>query len=263
VLAGLHRAVEHGELVLHFQPRQDARDGFVASAEALLRWQHPERGLLMPGDFIALAETAGPMDEIGAQVLDLAVKQVALWDRDGLCLERVSVNVSPRQFASGDLVATVRQTLERHGVGAARLELEITESLLSGDVESVRSQLLALRGLGCTIAMDDFGTGYSSMALLRALPIDCMKIDRAFVKDLESDAAAFAIARTIVTLAQALSLEIVAEGIETPAQAQTLLAMGCGQFQGYLFGKPMPAEAFARLPGLRRATEQALVQEGA
>jgi EAL domain-containing protein (putative c-di-GMP-specific phosphodiesterase class I) len=181
------------------------------------------------------------------------MRQVADWRPLGVRLARVSVNVSTRQFESGNLVASVRGALRRHGVEPSCLELEITESLLSGDVTAACSQLAELRAMGVTIAMDDFGTGYSSLAQLRTLPIDVMKIDRAFVRDLESDPNALAIARTIVTLGQSLSLRLVAEGVETTGQAQALRTMGCDELQGYLFGMPMPAQAFQALPGLNLA----------
>ncbi len=250
LLEALRLALPRRELVVHFQPRMAVRSGRVESAEALVRWSRPGHDLVPPDAFIALAEDSGLIDALGLAVLDETIAQVRRWQQAGIRLARVSVNVSSRQFESGQLVAHVRDALARHGVGPTCLELEITESLLSGDLAAACAQLAALRALGVTIAMDDFGTGYSSLAQLRVLPIDVMKIDRAFVRDLEGDANALAIARTIVTLGKSLSLRLVAEGVETAGQAEALTAMGCDELQGYLFGRPMPAAAFEALPGL-------------
>jgi diguanylate cyclase (GGDEF)-like protein len=247
LLSALARAVERSEFVLHYQPRLDAATGHVVAAEALVRWQHPERGLLLPGVFIDLAESSGHIDAIGRLVMASAIARIAQWHDDGRAIERVSVNVSQHQFGDGHLVAYVQALLRQHGVPGSRLEIEVTESVLGGDVDSVRRQLHQLRELGVTVAMDDFGTGYSSLAQLRTLPIDVMKVDRAFVRDLETDPAAVAIVRTIVTLARALGLQIVAEGIETPAQAALLAAIGCDQFQGFLYSRPLPPDQCAAL----------------
>lgn len=233
--------------MVHYQPRLDAATGVVVAAEALVRWQHPERGLTLPGVFIELAESSGLIDALGLVVMEAAIVQLAEWDREGAAIERVSVNVSQHQFASARLVPSMRDLLLRHGVAGARLEIEVTESVLGGDIDSVRRQLHELRDLGVLVAMDDFGTGYSSLSQLRTLPIDVMKIDRAFVKDLEVDPNAVAIARTIVTRARALGLHIVAEGIETRAQAALLAEMGCDQFQGFLHSKAVPARECAAL----------------
>jgi len=250
-LAALRRALDRDELVVHFQPRLDARSGLIESAEALVRWNRPGHGLVLPGAFIELAESSGLIGALGGQVLDRALAQFARWRRLGLRLNMVSVNASPRQLEEGDLPQLVRDALARHALEPSCLELEVTESLLCGDVTHVSAQLAELRAMGVTIAMDDFGTGYSSMALLRTLPIDVMKIDRAFVRDLELDPNAVAIARTIVTLGQSLSLRLVAEGIETAGQAELLRAMGCDELQGYFFGRPMPAQEFQALPAFR------------
>ena len=247
LLSAMARALERSEFVLYYQPRLDAATGRLAAAEALVRWQHPERGLLLPGVFIDLAESSGHIDELGRLVMAAAIAQVAQWQREGRPIDRVSVNVSQHQFAKGQLVTEIEALLVEHGVPGSRLEIEVTESVLGGDIASVRRQLHELRALGVTVAMDDFGTGYSSLAQLRTLPIDVMKVDRAFVKDLETDPAAVAIVRTIVTLARALGLQIVAEGIETPAQAALLAGIGCDQFQGFLYSRPVPPEQCAAL----------------
>ncbi|MFM2343295.1 MAG: hypothetical protein RLZZ592_2948 [Pseudomonadota bacterium] len=246
LLADLRQAVARRELLLHFQPRVIAASGVIRSAEVLVRWQHPGRGMVAPGVFIPLAEESDLIESIGAWVLDETCRQLALWRRQGRVLARVSVNVSPRQLQSGRLVEEVEAALMRHGVPWQQLELEVTESLLVGDARQASAQLSALRQRGVLIALDDFGTGYSSMATLRDLPIDVMKVDRAFVKDLGSDASAQAITRAILTLAQSLGKHTVAEGIETPAQAEALRQLGCDELQGYLFGRPVPAAEFER-----------------
>jgi diguanylate cyclase len=247
LLSGLARALERSEFVLHYQPRVDAASGAVVAAEALVRWRHPERGLTLPGVFIELAETSGLIDALGRVVLETAIAQLAAWSRAAVPIERLSVNVSQQQFASGLLVPGIRDLLARHGVPGDRLEIEVTESVLGDDIDSVRRQLQELRQLGVLVAMDDFGTGYSSLSQLRTLPIDVMKVDRAFVRDVETDPDALAIARTIVTLARALGLHVVAEGIETQAQARLLSELGCDQFQGFLYSKAVPAAECAAL----------------
>jgi diguanylate cyclase (GGDEF)-like protein len=248
----LRRALEGGEFVVHFQPRVRPEDGRILSAEALIRWQHPERGLLYPGTFIEVAETSGQIEEIGRWVLEAACAQASAWRREGLGLQRVSVNLSARQLASGALPNLVREALERHRLPGSALEVEVTESLLMNDPGSARAQLAELRQLGLTVALDDFGTGYSSMAMLRQLPIDVMKVDRSFVVGLGHDDGAMAVTRAIVALARSLRLHLVAEGVETDAQAEVLRAMGCDELQGYLFSRPLPPAEFVRLAGLSR-----------
>ena len=243
--SGLRQALERGEFVLYYQPRIEPLAGRITSAEALLRWQHPQRGLLLPEAFIELAEETALIEGLGAWVIDEACAQMARWREQGLHLRRVSVNVSPRQLVSGQLPAQVRAALERHALPPQALELEVTESLLTGNVGQAVAQLAELRDLGVSIALDDFGTGYSSMAMLQQLPIDVMKIDRAFVRDLGRAGAegegALAIIRAIVAMARSLGLHLVAEGVETAAQAAVLQDMGCDEFQGFLYGRPVPA----------------------
>jgi diguanylate cyclase (GGDEF)-like protein len=239
----LRQAIDRKEFVLHYQPRVRADNGAVTSAEALVRWQHPSRGLLPPGAFIEQTETAGLMDALGALVLEEACRQAATWHRQGLGLHRVSVNVSTQQLKSGQLPTLVRRTLARHHLPADMLELEVTESLLVHDANGARRQLMALREAGVTIALDDFGTGYSSMTMLRQLPIDVMKIDRAFVADLDTDDSALAITRAIVSLAETMGLRVVAEGVETEGHATRLRQMGCHELQGYYYARPLPAAA--------------------
>lgn len=242
--AELRRALEQGELVAYFQPRVDAASGTVASAEALVRWQHPERGLVLPQDFIPLAEESQLIEDIGRFMLDVACRNAARWRRSGALTGRVSVNVSPRQLVSGRLIDDVRGALTRHGLPPEALELEITEGLIVADPQGARLQLGELRRSGVTVALDDFGSGYSSMSSLRDLPIDVMKIDRAFVRDLGHQEGALAVARAIATLGLDLRLTLVAEGVETDEQADILRHLGCHELQGYRYARPMPDEAF-------------------
>lgn len=249
LLADMRDAVARREFVLHFQPRISTSTGRTVSAEALVRWNHPRRGLLMPGRFIELAEESDLIELIGSSVLDQACAQMAAWQRAGIKLERISVNVSPRQLQSGKLLQTVRTALARHHVPASALELEVTESLLVGDAREAHAQLSELRRWGVVIALDDFGTGYSSMATLHQLPIDVMKVDRAFVKNLGQDESSLAITRAIVALAQSLGLHTVAEGMETEAQAAMVSELGIHEMQGFYFSRPVTAEALAEFMG--------------
>ncbi len=248
----LHHAIEHGEFVVFYQPRVRASDGAMFSAEALIRWRHPRRGLLGPDCFIALAESSGLIGIIGAWMLDAACRQIATWRLQGLGLRRLSVNVSPQQLTQGDLLEQVRAVLQRHNVPATALELEITESLLVGDNAHAFTQLAALRNMGVSIALDDFGTGYASMAALRKMPLDVLKVDRSFVTDLETDSAALPVIRAIIALGKAGHLHLVAEGVETEQQAKLLRDLGCDELQGFLYCEPVPPEKFSRLPGLGR-----------
>jgi diguanylate cyclase len=243
--AELRLAIGTGQLRVHYQPRVAAPDGALVSVEALVRWQHPRLGLLLPGRFIDVAERAGLIDELGEVVLDQACQQMAAWRAEGVVVPRVSVNVSMQQLRTGRLPSLVRQTLARHGLPASALELEITESLLADDTQGAVAQLRELHDAGVEIALDDFGTGYSAMAQLRRLPLDVMKIDRSFVADLEYDPGAMAIARTIVALAGALGLRVVAEGVETEVQARRLRELGCHELQGYFVARPLAATDLA------------------
>jgi diguanylate cyclase len=242
----LRRALENHELRAHYQPRVSSDDGRVTSAEALVRWQHPERGLLMPDSFIELAEESDLIDAIGLFMLEDACSRIGAWQREHPHLKRISVNVSARQLLSGALPGQVRETLARHRLDPAALELEVTESLLVDAAAGAHAQLEELRRIGVSIALDDFGTGYSSMAMLRNLPIDVMKIDRAFVKDLHRDGSALPITRAIATLAQSMGLHLVAEGVENETQVTQLRALGCDEFQGYFYSRPLAPAEFSR-----------------
>ena len=232
----LRDALAKDELKLFFQPLIGADQHETTGFEALLRWQHPRRGLVPPADFIECAEQWGLIGKIGEWVLMEACRTAAAWPSH----LTVAVNLSPNQFASGDLVDQVRHALESSGLAPARLELEITENLLLQDSAKVLDQLAALKALGVRIAMDDFGTGYSSLAYLWRFPFDKIKIDRSFVAEMQDNTAIADILRTIALLGQTLNLQVTAEGVETTAQARLLADMRCDTFQGFLYGRPMP-----------------------
>lgn len=236
----LHVAIDEGQLRLYVQPQIDAED-VVFGAEALVRWEHPQRGLVSPGVFIPLAEESGLIVRLGEWVLETACRALAEWSGHpelGHC--RLSVNVSVQQFQQPDFVDQVLSVLARHDVSPHRLTLELTESLLMEELDDVIGKMTLLRRMGISFALDDFGTGYSSLAYLKALPLDTLKIDVAFVRDLTQDPLAQPIARTIVALAEQLALKVVAEGVETQEQLTILQELGCGSFQGFLFARPQP-----------------------
>ncbi len=243
----LRLALRLQQFELHYQP-QVQRGGRVVGVEALLRWQHPERGVVAPGAFIALAEESGLIVPLGAQVLELACRQLALWAaQPAMAHLTLSVNVSPRQFQQDNFVAQVLAVLERSGAPAQRLKLELTESLLIANIDEVIAKMDALKAHGLGFALDDFGTGYSSLSYLKRLPLDQLKIDQGFVRDILVDPNDAAIARMVIVLAESLGLEVMAEGVETQAQQQTLLAQGCHAYQGYLYSRPLPLAAFEQL----------------
>ncbi|RRV28726.1 bifunctional diguanylate cyclase/phosphodiesterase [Pseudomonas sp. o96-267] len=242
LLHDLRVALERGELRLYYQPKFASGSGRMLGAEALLRWQHPQQGLLAPVRFIGLAEKTGLIIPIGDWVLDEACRQMRLWYEQGHQDWRVAVNLSALQFCHGELVESVRQTLARHALPANCLTLEITESTAMHDVSASQVILEQLAEMGVGIAIDDFGTGYSSLLYLKRLPANELKIDRGFVRDLEHDGDDMAIVSAIVALGQALDLRIVAEGVETPEQQAFLTELGCDSLQGYLLGHPLPPE---------------------
>jgi diguanylate cyclase (GGDEF)-like protein/PAS domain S-box-containing protein len=233
-----------GELELHYQPKVSLRSGRIVGAEALIRWRHPQRGMVRPDEFIPLAEETGLILEIGDWVLDEACRQIAQWRDAGIAMPPVAVNLSARQF-DRKLPAFVQTVLERHGVQPGQIMLEITESLLVGGADDVIAIMNELVAMGLALALDDFGTGYSSLAYLKKFPISTLKIDRAFVVGLPDEENDCAIARAIVTMAQQLRQEIVAEGVETAAQMAFLRDLGCDQLQGWLFSPAVPAADFA------------------
>lgn len=256
--ADLAAALARGELVLYYQPLVDLRAEAIVGVEALLRWQHPTLGLLLPGEFIALAEESGVIVPIGAWVLAEACRQAATWDRERSIARglRMSVNLSAAQLHDADLRGWVVEALGVHELSPARLTLEITESLLVSDAEATTAALTELRSLGVKIAIDDFGTGYSSLSYLRRFPVDTLKVDRSFVATLGRGKDENALVRSIIKLAQTLRLETVAEGVEKSAQASRLRAFGTNLGQGYLFGRPQSAphvEKLLRRPVLQSA----------
>ncbi len=251
VEAGLRRALERGEFVLHYQPKVDAPTGRVTGMEALIRWQHPERGLLAPGEFIAVAEDSGLIVPIGAWVLEEACRQARAWRDGGLPPLRLAVNLSPRQFRQKALVDRIGAVLDRTGFPAALLELEITESVLMDQDARVSEVFTGLKALGVSISIDDFGTGYSSLSYLRRFPVDTLKIDRSFVREVPVNLDDVAIVRAVISMARSLRLTTVAEGVETEDQMRFLRAEGCDGLQGWLHGRPMPPDEFARLVNLR------------
>ncbi|MCV2422303.1 EAL domain-containing protein [Paucibacter sp. DJ4R-1] len=240
--ADLRRALQAEEFELHYQRQFDAQSR-VLGAEALVRWRHPQRGLVAPVQFIAVAEESALILPLGEWVLGAACHQLRAWAAQPATADwSLAVNVSARQFAQADFVASVLDALQRSGADPARLKLELTESMLVGDVDDVVAKMRALKDRGVGFALDDFGTGYSSLSYLKRLPLDQLKIDRSFVADLLTDSHDAAIARTILALGESLGLQVVAEGVETAGQHQQLLALGCQAFQGYWFGRPLPAD---------------------
>jgi diguanylate cyclase (GGDEF)-like protein len=240
----LRRAIENGELELHYQPQLDLRRPLIVGAEALVRWQHPSQGLLPPAKFIPLAEETGLILPLGEWALRESCKQVMSWNQAGLTGLRVSVNVSPRQFQQQDFVTTVSQILAETKTDAAALQLEITETSLIQSDGRVTSHLSELKRMGLTVAIDDFGVGYSSLGYLKRLPIDMLKIDRSFVSDVTIDPDDAALVMAIITLAHNLRLKVMAEGVETEEQLRFLRLLRCDEGQGYLFGKAVRPEVF-------------------
>lgn len=240
----LRRAEAQGELEVYYQPKVSLAHGTWTGAEALLRWNHPEAGLVTPDRFIALAEESGLIVGIGTWVLNAACSAASEWNRQAAQPFKVAVNLSPVQFRQDDLVGTVRRALATTGCAPAWLELEITENLLLDANENVRTMLCELREMGITVAIDDFGTGYSSLAYLKRFPIDVLKIDRTFVRDIGMEHNSTELTKAIVSIGRSLGMQLVAEGVESDTQAAFLLKQGCHSAQGYLYGKPMPKALF-------------------
>ena len=241
----LRSALANSEFELHYQPQVCATQNLVRGVEALIRWRHPERGLIPPLKFIPIAEETGVIEAIGTWVLNEACRQMAAWRQAGFDLQHVAVNLSAHQLRSPDLVSQVQAAIAHFGLSPGELELEITESVAMEDPERAIGQLRALRDSGVELAIDDFGTGYSSLAYLKMLPIHTLKLDRAFVRDIESDENDAAISAATLALARNLGLRVVAEGVETEAQRDFLSSHACNLLQGYLFGKPEPADVLS------------------
>ena len=243
----LHQALAQDELCLHYQPKVDLATGRIAGCEALLRWNHPRRGMVSPGMFIPIAEQTGLIVPIGAWVLEEACRQGGAWQAQGLPPIPIAVNLSARQFRQGDLAATVRTVLQRYGLDPTLLELELTESMIMEHAESASSILQELKCLGVSLSLDDFGTGYSSLNYLRRFPVDSLKIDQSFIHDVTTDPSGASVVASIIDIAHNLQLTAIAEGVETHEQLEFLVANECDAVQGYLFSKPLPAQEFIAL----------------
>jgi EAL domain-containing protein (putative c-di-GMP-specific phosphodiesterase class I)/ActR/RegA family two-component response regulator len=246
LVAELSLAVDRHELELHYQPKVSLDTGRIIGVEALVRWKHPERGFVPPGEFIPLAEEVGLIVPIGEWVLRTACAQASEWHRGHRDLG-VAVNVSPLQLRRGDFAASVRDALQSSGLEARFLELELTEGVLMDGAESTIVALAELKTLGVAIAIDDFGTGYSSLSYLKRLPIDAIKIDRSFIRDIISNPDDATIVRAVIDMSHHLTLDVVAEGVETEEQANFLRRNRCDIAQGYLFARPVPAAELVEL----------------
>jgi EAL domain-containing protein (putative c-di-GMP-specific phosphodiesterase class I) len=245
----LRQALERDELLLHYQPIVSLHTGELVAVEALVRWQHPERGLLGPGEFVPVAEESGLIVPLGKWVLAEAVRKAGHWRalRPEPVPLVVSVNVSARQMAEPDLVPTVKEILSATGVDPRQLALEITESLLIEDPLASAETLAALREVGVKLVLDDFGTGYSSLGYVKHFPLDYLKLDRSFVAELGEEARGAAIVSAVVEMSRALETRVVAEGVETEGQLEQIIALGCDIAQGFYFARPLPPERIDEL----------------
>lgn len=246
--SGLRRAIERGELRLHYQPKIDLITNRVIGAESLVRWQHPTRGLIPPGKFIPVAEESGLIVQLGEWVLRAACEQVRAWQRDGLDIQ-VAINVSARQFQQPNLADLIMGIMQDTGVDPQFVEIELTESAFMNvaDAETSISTLERMKASGIAISIDDFGTGYSSLSYLKRLPLDILKIDQSFVRDIATDRNDAAIVRAIIGLARSLNIKVIAEGVEDDSQLSFLNQHGCNYGQGYLFGRPLVPESLIEL----------------
>ena len=251
----LHAALHGGQFELHYQPKVDTATGRINSAEALIRWRHPGRGLLPPADFIGIADDCGLLDEIGEWVLHEACRQAKAWQEAGLPRLRVAVNLAPSQFRLTNLVDQIRRALDAAQLDPQLLEVELTESAVMSDAEESILILEAISSMGVLVSVDDFGTGYSSMSYLRRFPIDKLKIDRCFVEEMTRRSEDASIVRAIISLAHSLRLKVIAEGVETPEQLALLADLGCDQYQGFYFSPALPAERFVALVEQSRANQ--------
>ena len=260
----LRSALENGEFVLYYQPKVTLSSGRISGAEALLRWHRPGYGLVFPAEFIPVMEETGLIVRAGAWIIDEACRQIAQWMADGVGDVRVAVNVSSRQFVEGDLEADVRAALARHNADPALLELELTESALMSNAEHTIGVLSRLKQLGIKVAIDDFGTGYSSLAYLKRFPIDKLKIDIAFVRDITVNPDDAAIALAIISMAHSMKMTVIAEGVETRAQMAYLRRHLCDEIQGFHFSRPLPAQEMAAMVLANRAlpSQQEALQPG-
>ena len=243
----LFEAIEQDQFVLYYQPRVDTRTGMLCSMEALVRWNHPKRGLVPPLEFIALAESTGLIQQLGRLVINKACAQLNVWRTQGMPLVPISINVSPSQFAHGDIHCHLAEQIEKTGIPAELLEIEITESAMMGDQAEIMAELSAIRDLGIKLHIDDFGTGYSSLSQLQRLKMDVLKVDKAFTSELTNSRDGKVFFQAIVSMAHALGMTVVAEGVETAEQLSMLQALSCDEVQGYFIARPMPAHDIASL----------------
>ncbi len=239
--SSLRAAVEQRQLFLHYQPKIDINSGAITGFEALARWKHPELGMVSPGQFIPVAEETGLIVELSEFLLEEACREAKRWRDEGLPPVRVAVNISGVHFRAGNLADLVRDTLQRTGLPASALELELTESILLQKTDVAVARLRALKQMGVLLSIDDFGTGYSSLSYLKRFPVDTLKIDQSFVREVTTDPEDAAITTSIILMGKSLKLKIVAEGVETESQLQFLRVLECDEAQGFLFGRPMPA----------------------
>jgi diguanylate cyclase (GGDEF)-like protein len=243
----LRLALERGEFLLHYQPKIDLASGAISGFEALIRWNHPQRGLVPPLEFIPILEDTGLIIQVGEWVIDEVCLQLCAWEAQDLPLAPVAINLSARQLQQDDLVGAIERIVRRAGVDASLLEFELTESMLMTNPEAAVETLSRIKALGMRLSVDDFGTGYSSLAYLKRFPLDALKIDRTFVRDLPDDLDDAAITRAVIRLAHSLSLKVVAEGVETVEQLRELEKYDCDEIQGYYISRPLPPAAAAQL----------------
>lgn len=243
----LRQAVEHHEFTLHYQPKVEVASGRLCALEALLRWERPDYGAVSPAVFVPILESLGLIVPVGRWVIEQVCRQIAEWQQGPIGPVEVSVNVSGHQLIEGDLIADIARLLKQNQVEPHWLEVELTEGSLMENTQHTIASLQRLHTMGVKISIDDFGTGYSSLAYLRRFPIDTLKIDIAFIREVTSNPQDAAITRTIIELAHSLNLRVVAEGVETQAQLAFLKEAGCDQIQGYLFSRPLPVETLERL----------------
>jgi EAL domain-containing protein (putative c-di-GMP-specific phosphodiesterase class I) len=263
--SSLRHALERNEFLLHYQPKVDVRSGNIVGTEALLRWQHPDMGMIAPARFIPVAEETGLIVPLGEWVLRTACAQNRKWQRQGFPHLQVAVNLSPRQFRQENLVRQVARILHETGLDAKWLELELTESMVVQDPEQAVRILTELRAMGISLSIDDFGTGYSSLAQFMRFPINSVKIDRSFIQDLPVAVDAAAITRAVIAIADSMKLKVVAEGVENKEQLDFLREHKCPEVQGYYFSRPLPPHEIAGMlrgrvrPGRRAVSPLRLV----